>query len=101
MFVEFMTAKRNARKIFAAGGPAERISILTDSKLAAANPLFGYQLSRYKIAKFAWPKLVEIPEWNDIVGKYVTEALAGARTPESASEAMNNDLAKMLKEAGY
>jgi len=101
MFVEFMTAKRNAGKIFAAGGPAERISLLTDKKLAAANPLFGYQLSRYKIAKFAWPKLVEIPEWNDIVGKYVTEALAGARTPASASEAMNNDLAKMLKEAGY
>ncbi len=100
-FIEFMTSKRNAKKIFAAGGPAERISILTDPALKAKNPLFGYQLDRYKIAKFAWPRLVEIPEWNDIVGKYVTEALAGARTAESAQKAMNNELMKMMRDAGY
>jgi len=101
LFVEFVTSKRNAKKFVESGGPTERISVLTDPEMIAKNPWYKYQLERYKIAKFAWPKIVEIPEWNDILGKYITEALSGVRTPESALQKANEELYQMMKEAGY
>ncbi len=101
MFLEFVTAKRNAKKFLGLGGPAERISILSDPEMIAKNPWYKYQLERYKIAKFAWPQVVEIPEWNDILGKYVTEALTDVRTPESALKQANEEITAMMKEAGY
>jgi multiple sugar transport system substrate-binding protein len=100
-FIEYITSKRNADTFIENGGPIERISMLNDPDLIAEKPWLEYQLERYKVAKFAWPNITEIPEWNDILGKYITATLSGGYSAKSAMEKANEELSVMLKEAGY
>lgn len=96
-FIEYITAKRNAKKFVEVGGSPERMSILTDATLAEENPYYNYQIESYKIAKFAWPEIISIPEWNDILGKYVNEALTGTLSPEDALEQANKELSELME----
>lgn len=101
LFIEYITSKRNAKEFVGLGGSPGRISTLTDPELVEDNSWYKYQLERFEVAKFAWPNVVEIPEWNDILGKYITESLVGTISPEEALKKANEEIYQMLEKAGY
>ena len=101
-YIKWFTSPEIHKKFVLEGGPPSRLSTMQDPDVVAAQPwaetLFETQGLTYAEVR---PRIPEAFEIMDIVGFHVSRAIQGQVSAEEAMNDANEEVATLLKEAGY
>jgi multiple sugar transport system substrate-binding protein len=101
-YIKWFTSPEIHKEFVLAGGPPSRVSTLEDDEVREAQPwaetLFESQELAYAEAR---PRVPEAFEIIDIVGFHVSRAVQGEASVEDAMDEANEEVATLLRDAGY
>jgi multiple sugar transport system substrate-binding protein len=98
--IKFATSKENMRKATEIGAPPTRKSIFEDPELA--KKYYWYPAHEKALGNATWRP--RTPEWNkveDILGTYLSKALAGDMKAKEALDAAQKEITDVMDRAGY
>ena len=95
LFIEFMTAMRNAKVMVSLGATAERFSVLKDADMVNKYPYFPDFLEIISHARYFHPLVVECNEVNYAIGTECGEAYLGTKTAKAALDGAQAKLSGM------
>ena len=101
-YIKWFTSPETHKEFVLVGGPPSRVSTLQDPDVIAVQPwaetLFESQALSYAEVR---PRIPEAFEIIDTVGLHVSRAVQGEVTPEEAMAQANEEIATLLRNAGY
>lgn len=101
-YIKWFTSPEIHKEFVLAGGPPSRVSTLQDDEVREAQPwtdtLFESQQLSFADVR---PRIPEAFEIIDTVGLYISQAVQGQLSPEEAMSQANEDVAELLRNAGY
>ncbi len=101
-YIKWFTSQETLKQFVLAGGPPARMSHMTDPDILAAQwwvPVVAESVP-YTYADCR-PRIPESSEIITTIGNYISEAIVGNMSAEEAMKAADEDVAALLKEAGY
>jgi len=99
LFVQWLTDVEGGKIWGAHGGTPTNLKVLTDPEVTKKFPRF--KLLAQMLPNRFIPPVTTVPQLNDILGKAVHDAAAGAKTPKQALDAAQTETERLLREAGY
>jgi len=101
-YIKWFTSQETLKKFVLAGGPPARLSHLADPEILAAQHWIETvaESHPYTYADCR-PRIPESSEIITTIGNYISQAVVGEMSVEDAMKAADEDVATLLKNAGY
>lgn len=101
-YIKWFTSQETHKKFVLSGGPPSRLSTMQDPEVIAAQPWVPtvYETQAYTFADCR-PRIPESSEIITTIGDYISRAIVGEMTAEEAMKAADEEIAQLLKDAGY
>lgn len=101
-YIKWFTSQEIHKEFVLAGGPAARLSTLEDPEVIEAQPWTPVAAESFPYT-FAdcRPRIPESSEIITTIGNWISRAITGELTAEEAMQGADQEVAQLLKDAGY